>query len=55
VHSTNIWGTDGNDRIWHQAGSFEAFLESLYDEPDASDYENWHVPIFDKLAKPLVF
>lgn len=55
VHSTNIWGTDGNDKIWHQAPSFEAFIDSLYDEPDESDYEGWHIPLYDKLAKPLVF
>jgi hypothetical protein len=55
VHSTNIWGTDGNDQIWHQASSFEAFLDSLYDESDGSDYDDWHVPIYDKLAKELVF
>lgn len=54
-HSTNIWGTDDNDRIWYQAASFEAFLGSLHDEPDGSDYESWRTPLFDKLAKPLVF
>jgi hypothetical protein len=55
LHSTNIWGTDGNDRLWLQAVSFEAFLDSLYDEPDGSDYDDWRRPIYDKLAKPLVF
>lgn len=54
-HTKNIWGTDGNTQVWHQADSFEAFLESLYDWPDGSDYAKWHVPIYDKLAKPLVF
>ena len=54
-HTRNIWGTDGNTEIWHQADSFEAFLESLYDLPDGSDYDGWHVPIYDKLAKPLAF
>ncbi|MFC1458999.1 SMI1/KNR4 family protein [Microvirga arabica] len=55
VHNTNIWGTDGNDHIWYQASSFENFLKSLYDEPDRSDYDNWRIPIYDKLAKPLAF
>lgn len=55
VHSMNIWGTDGNDWVWNQAPSFEAFLDLLHDEPDASDYEGWHIPIYDRLAKPLVF
>jgi hypothetical protein len=55
VHSTNIWGTDGNDQIWHQADSFEAFLASLYDEPDESDYKIWNRPGYGSLAKPLVF
>jgi hypothetical protein len=54
-HNKTIWGTDGNDQIWYQAPSFEAFLDSLYEEADGSDYEHWHVPIYDKLAKPLVF
>ncbi len=55
VHSTNVWGTDGNDRLWHQADSFENFLDTLFDEPDESDYKSWNRPGYDKLAKPLVF
>ncbi|MBD2748178.1 hypothetical protein IC232_15885 [Microvirga sp. BT688] len=55
LHSTKIWGTEGNDQLWLQAPSFEAFIASLYDEPDRSDYDDWHIPIYDKLAKPLVF
>jgi hypothetical protein len=47
--------THENDRIWFQAASFEGFLDSLYDEADGSDYENWHVPAYDKLAKPFLF
>jgi SMI1 / KNR4 family (SUKH-1) len=54
-HSTNIWGMDGNDQIWPQATSFEAFLHSLFDLPDESDYKAWRLPIYDKLARPLVF
>lgn len=55
LHSTSPWGTDGNDQLWHQANSFEEFLGSLYDKPDGSDYEDWHIPLYSELAKPLVF
>lgn len=55
VHTTAPWGTEDNDQIWHQADSFEAFLDSLFDWPDGSDYRGWRVPIFDRLARPLVF
>lgn len=54
-HSTNIWGTDNNTEIWHQADTFEAFLESLFDWPDGSDYSAWRLPIYAQLARPLVF
>ncbi len=54
-HTRNIWGTEGNTQVWHQADSFEAFLKSLYDLQDESDYDAWHLPIYDKLARPLVF
>jgi hypothetical protein len=55
LQTRSVWGSDENHELWHQAVSFEAFLASLFDESDGSDYENWHVPIYDKLAKPLVF
>lgn len=54
-HSTNLWGTDDNTQVWHQAVSFEAFLESLYDLEDSSDHAGWYVPIYDKLARRLGF
>lgn len=54
-HTTNIWGIEGNSEIWHQADSFEAFIDSLFDGSDRSDYSAWHVPIYDKLARPLAF
>lgn len=55
VHTSTPWGTEGNTEVWHQADSFEGFLASLYDRTDGSDYGAWHVPIYDKLAKPLEF
>ena len=53
VHSTNKWGTDGNTEIFPQAHNFKAFLHSLYDDQEQSDYESWHLPIYDKLAREL--
>jgi hypothetical protein len=26
-------------------------LKSLYDDEDKSDYKNWRIPLYDKLAK----
>jgi hypothetical protein len=54
-HTSNFWGTEGNTQVWHQADSFETFLESLYDEPDGSDYAFWREPFDDELVRPLVF
>jgi hypothetical protein len=54
-HTTNIWGTDGNTQVWHQADSFDAFLGSLFDRQDGSDYAAWRRPIYDTLAKPLIY
>jgi len=54
-HTTNLWGTDGNDHVWHQAPSFEAFLDSLFDREDGTDYKGWHRPIYDQQARPLAF
>ena len=51
VHSTIRWGTEGNDRVYEQADSFEDFLISLYDDEEQSDYGGWRVPIYDTLAK----
>lgn len=47
-HSTNIWGTDGNDdsALIRQADSFPAFLQSLYDDTDKSGYEAWYIPYY---------
>lgn len=52
-HSTNEWGTDGNDdnSLIRQADSFDAFLNSLYDAPDRSGYDHWFIPIY---AEPNV-
>lgn len=49
-HSSNIWGTDGNDTVFFQAEDFSSFMRSLVDE-NGKDYENWHVPIYDRLAR----
>lgn len=54
-HTTTPWGTEDNTQVWHQSDSFEAFLDSLYDRQDGSDYADWRIPLYDKLARPLVF
>lgn len=50
-HSTSAWGTDGNTKTHPLADSFTDFLRSLYD--DGNDYEGWHIPVYDKVAKDL--
>ena len=55
VHSTDIWGTDRNTKIYPQADSFSNFLNSLYDIEDKSDYDNWRLPIYDQLQRDLEF
>ncbi len=51
-HSSAVWGTDGNTRLWPLAASFTAFLAGLSDA-DGSDYGNWRIPIYDRLARDL--
>lgn len=53
VHSTNIWGTDNNDRAYFQSDGFHSFLRSLFDDEDGSDYKSWRTPTYDRLAKEL--
>ncbi len=54
-HTRNIWGTDGNTEIWHQANSFEELLASLHDDEDRNSYDHWYIPLCDTLARPLEF
>lgn len=51
-HSTNIWGTDGNDdsALYRQADSFNDFLVSLFDTADREGYEGWYRPEAAKAA-----
>lgn len=53
-HCSDIWGTDRNTKIYYQANNFTQLLKSLFDDDEQSDYEGWHRPIYDKLAKELV-
>ncbi len=41
--TTLPWGSDGNDegRLFKQADSFVAFLDSLYETDDLEGYEHW--------------
>jgi hypothetical protein len=50
-HSIYPWGSDENKVLVPQANSFIEFLKSLYDDEDKSDYKNWRIPLYDKLAK----
>ncbi len=50
-HSTSPWGSGGNTKVHLLAGSFSEFLKSLYDDGD--DYEQWHMPLYDTLAKDV--
>lgn len=54
-HSTDKWGTDRNTKIYTQSESFSAFLESLYDDADQSDYVDWKLPIYEQLQKELEY
>jgi hypothetical protein len=53
LQSRNTWGTQGNDKTFNQADSFEDFLASLYDDAQSSDYDRWRLPIYDKLSREL--
>jgi hypothetical protein len=53
IHSTDIWGTDRNTRIWPHAESFSRFLDGLFDDDDRSDFEDWERPIYVRLAREL--
>jgi hypothetical protein len=53
VHSTDIWGTDRNTEIFPQSNTFREFLNGLYDDDQGSDFENWHLPIYDSLMREL--
>lgn len=50
-HSTSAWGTKENNKTYALADSFTDFLRSLYDH--GNDYESWHIPVYDKVAKDL--
>jgi hypothetical protein len=51
MHSNWDWGEEGNNLIFPLANSFLEFLSSLYDDDQNSDYQQWHSPIYDQLAK----
>jgi hypothetical protein len=53
VQHGSSWATDGNVHIHPQADSFTEFLGSLFDDEDRTDYDGWHLPMYDKLAKDL--
>ena len=44
--TTEPWGSEGNNenRLFRQASSFVAFLDSLYDTPDKIGYDQWATP-----------
>jgi SMI1 / KNR4 family (SUKH-1) len=50
-HFNSRWNTDPNTRIYLLAKTFTEFLRSLFDDERKSDYDGWHIPAYDKLAK----
>jgi hypothetical protein len=52
-HTNWDWGGEGNNLIFPLSNSFPEFLSSLYDDDPKSDYQHWHIPLYDKLAKEL--
>ena len=53
IHSTDLWGTDRNTRIWPHAASFSLFLDGLFDDENRSDFRHWRRPIYDTVAREL--
>ena len=51
-HTNNMWGTDGNDKLHMQAGSFTAFLKTLSDDT-GTDFQDWHLPVYAKITREL--
>ncbi|KJS08448.1 MAG: hypothetical protein VR78_18115 [Hoeflea sp. BRH_c9] len=55
LHSLDAWGHGGNTRIWPQAASFRAFIESLF-ENDAGDGDAyWRLPGQEPLERRFDF
>jgi|GEM_PF-1308670 len=50
-HSTSRWSTGENTKTYPLADSFTGFLRTLND--NGNDYDDWHIPIYDKVAKDL--
>jgi hypothetical protein len=56
IHSSDDWGSENNSQLFPVANSFSEFLKGLYDEKDEdgyTDYQGWHMPLYDTLAKEL--
>lgn len=49
------WGSERNTRTWPLAASFTGFIEQLHDDAERSGWRHWHMPLFEQLAKPLVY
>jgi hypothetical protein len=52
-HSRTPWGKVGNTEKYLLANSFSEFLTGLYD--DGNDYDDWHIPLYDTLARELEY
>lgn len=53
IHSTDIWGTDRNTRVFPLASGFAEFLNGLFEDETRDDLEDWLTPLYRKLARDL--
>jgi hypothetical protein len=53
LHSNIPWGEEGNNKIWPQAVSFKAFIESLFENADNIGFEHWYLPGLKHLQREL--